>query len=154
LWFNNGNELRHITSLNGYTELKIPHSSKRKTKRNIICTHPDYKCNRLWLDWINVIWNSVSGNDEDVAQDVMILDFDSPIYETIPEEILKIVPVLLTGSEDIVHQQRDGVHLLVHSADYKDEEEQQMFSIAKRFEMEPFFQLIKISNVYDIAFVA
>jgi hypothetical protein len=158
-WFNNGNGFRRIISLNGYTELEIPRFSKKNNKRNIIRAHPDYKCNGLWLDWIDVIWESLSENDDEEvsilpAQVVMILDFDSAIYEAIPEEIVNILPILSTASEGIAHQHRDGVHLLVHSADYKDEEDQKKFSIAKRFDMEPFFQLIDISNVFDIAFVA
>ena len=90
-WFNNGNATRRINSIIGYTELRIPCSSEKKTQRDIIRAHPDYKKNGLWLDWIDVIWET-GDNEDDItmlpAQVMMILDFDSAEYEFIPGQFL------------------------------------------------------------------
>ena len=160
-WFNNGDATKRIISIDGHTELRIPTSSGNNINRDIIRAHPDYKNNGLWLDWIDVIWESDDIQKEDVmilpAQVVMILDFDSAEYEYIPKEIVNKVPILITGSDEVVHNHREGIHLLVHSADHnnvKEEEDQAGLSITQRFVMEPFFQLIEMSNVNGIAFVA
>lgn len=49
-WFNSGNGTRRITSIHGYTEIRLFRASHEK-KRNIIRAHPDYRGKGYWLDW-------------------------------------------------------------------------------------------------------
>ena len=164
-WFNNGNMSRRISSINGYTELRLRRGlSHQNEHRDIVRAHPDYRGKGLWCDWIDVEWE-VEGSDDSSndtcvtilpAQVVMILDFHSASFESIPDDIISFYPAIHQGLFDKTHSKRDGVHLLIHSTaddDVRNVDEEQE-SIATRFNMEPYFQLIQLENVAGLAFVA
>jgi hypothetical protein len=157
-WFNNGEGRLRISSIKGYTELRIPTASD-KNQRGIIRAHPDYR-NGLWLDWIDVSWAvglHEDGQEETVvlpAQVIMILDFDDADYEPVPEHILTMLPILTRNVDEVKHKAKEGIHLLVHSADFNNVEEDEQLTFASRYSMEPFFQMIEVTNILGIAFVA
>jgi hypothetical protein len=165
-WFNNGCISQRIVSIDGYTELRLHSKSASPTKdkvRNIIRSHPDYRGKGIWFDWVGVTWEVENDDDESStftttlpAQVVMILDFGSATFEPIPEPIMVMFPILSQGSRELMHQCRDGVQLLIHSAseDHNERNVDAAHSIARRYSMEPFFQLIHLQNVAGHVFVA
>jgi hypothetical protein len=108
----------------------------------------------LWTDWVNVSWALEEGVNVTLpAQVLMILNFDSVVFEDIPINIRGQFPLLLNDEENIMeHDVRQGVQLLVHSAS-ENAEEQYEFSIINRFHMDPYFQIIDLENITDIVFV-
>jgi hypothetical protein len=155
-WFNNGDKSQRITSIEGYTEIRLPQKGKKK-ERNIVRAHPDYRGKGFWLDWIDINW--VVDEDHQVienlpAQVIMILDFDNACYEPIPDEVLSVFPILMNNELHMPQISRVGVHLLVHSAGNKEYAEEMNESIAHRYVMEPFFQLITMENIVGVTFVS
>jgi hypothetical protein len=155
-WFNNGTGTRRLTSIHGYTEIRLFRASHEK-KRNIIRAHPDYRGKGYWLDWIGVRWEIANEIDTVItlpAQVIMILDFDTASYGEIPNEMLSLFPTI--NMRDTIHSpiHREGVQLLLHSAANNEEHDTEVFSsIGTRHVMEPVFQLVHIENVDDIIFV-
>lgn len=162
-WFNNGDSSQRISSIQGYTELRLQRQSEssKEKQRNIIRSHPDYRGKGIWFDWVDVVWE-VEHDEEDntstitlPARVVMILDFQSATYEPIPDPILMLFPLLSQGLDNLLHRRRDGIQLLVHSASEEAEWDADVpNSIAERYSMEPFFQLIHFENIAGVVFVA
>jgi hypothetical protein len=151
-WFNNGINTQRLVSISGYTEIRCP-PTKDKLQRKRIRANPDYRGNGLWTDWVNVSWALEEGVNVTLpAQVLMILDFDSVIFEDIPINIRGQFPFLLNEENIMEHDVRQGVQLLVHSAS-ENAEEQYEFSIVNRFHMEPYLHIIDLENITDIVFV-
>jgi hypothetical protein len=162
-WFNNGNSCQRISSIRGCTEI---HFIERKGEpiRHIIRSHPDYRKKGVWMDWVEIAWE----NEEDQAnptalpaQVLMFLDYDEALYEPIPIHILNaLVPDTFNGNlrSNYQHQSRNGIHVVIHSAkepnNFHDDVEQTQISICRRFQMEPFYQIVSVDNLCGIAFVA
>jgi hypothetical protein len=155
-WFNNGLPTKRICSIVGSTEFRL-NCEENLIERDIIRAHPDYRKDGIWFDWVDVTWEGIGDDPQDEvtlpAQVIMILDFDCAEFETIPEEIVTLFPILSTEQHMLTHPCRKGIHLLVHSADHNNEAGDAT-SIGERFVMEPFFQIIESTNVSSVAFVA
>jgi hypothetical protein len=116
------------------------------------------------MDWVEIAWE----NEEDQAnptalpaQVLMFLDYDEALYEPIPIHILNAsVPDTYNGNlqTNYLHQTRNGIHVVIHSAkepdNFHDNVDQTQISICRRFQMEPFYQIVSADNLCGIAFVA
>jgi len=152
-WLNNGDCTRRMASINGYTELHLL-PKHIDTERSIVRAHPDYRGKGFWFDWVSIQWENEEKYDRALsipAQVLMILDFDSIVYEPLPHEIVECYPILRTKGMDILNHSRTGIHILVHSASENTEES--CTSIAHRYVMEPFFQMIEMQNIEGNVFV-
>jgi hypothetical protein len=137
--------------------LRLPITAGDDKKRNIIRAHPDYRNDGLWLDWVNVSWLVDDATQQNIvlpAQVVMVLDFDSAQYENINPDILAMVPVLSSGDAEVSHYPKHGIHLLVHSAAESNDIDGEVFLLASRYVIEPFFQFIPECSVESVEFVA
>lgn len=157
-WYNSSMSSRRIAQIQGSTEVQIPYSSD-KTDRKFVRSHPDFRGTGLWLDWVDVCWES---GDRDArpamlpAQVLMILDFDSIEYEDIPQRLIDRFPSLSSVDDDIGEEYGEGIHVLVHSAadDGVRDIDPCNDSIVRRLEMEPFFQLVELSSVQRVCYVS
>ena len=118
------------------------------------------------MDWIDVCWESQ--NNEEVtpflnlpARVMMILDFDSAEYATIPHTVLSLFNQPHIILDRRLHEPRNGIHLMIHSSNAPAYNEGNKFNevillsnVSSRYTMEPVYQLVKLENIKDIAFVA
>jgi hypothetical protein len=162
-WFSNGLRNRRIVYIGGSTEIHGTKSKEGTKQKTCVRAHPDYRETGLWMDWIDVCWEAENDGEEPSilpAQVLMILDFDSVVYEDIPQSILDLFPLLTeTTDDDSLGEKRSGIHLLVHSAgsavdDNSTHYNPSTHSVVDRFIMEPFFQIIELHNVHSIVYVA
>jgi hypothetical protein len=158
-WLNNGEINRRIKTIEGSTELHLPIVGET-VNRSCVRAHPDYRETGLWMDWVDICWESEDLDDDGIiipAQVLMILDFDSIIFEKIPHTIAHLIPTNISAHRnDMIEEQRNGIHLLVHSAadNYVSENDIKSDALVERFVMEPFFQLVELDNVERVVYVA
>lgn len=158
-WLNDGDITKRIKSINGATEVNLP-SNREQSKRSFVRAHPDYREIGLWMDWVDIRWELEEDDGHYVkipAQVLMILDFNSIVYEEIPQTTCGLFANVSTGNMiDTSDEHRVGIRVLVHSAadngirDFDPVKD----SIVSRYIMEPFFQLVDLNNIDSICFVA
>jgi hypothetical protein len=165
-WFNNWNDnSTRIISITGCTEIHIgTKQSKAITSRHIVCAHPDYRGEGMWMDWVDVTWENINNPDEPLilpAQVIMFLNFEDSTYEQMPLHVSNILFPLQNINivlGEIGHCVKQGIHVLIHSAEddgiTDDDITMSSVSISKRFKMEPYYQLISLEYINDICFVA
>jgi hypothetical protein len=164
-WFNNGNVMKRLVTVQGFTELRLEEDLQNFTCRSIVRCHPDYRGSGPWMDWIDVCWEL---RDDDgstsflnlPAHLMMMLDFDTAEYEELPKTILSLFQHSHSILGQCLHEPRKGIHIIIHSAsDSVDDEEndssenQLLSQISSRYKMEHVYQLVKLENIKDIAFV-
>jgi hypothetical protein len=91
------------------------------------------------------------------AQVLMLLDFDTIVYEDIVSTSITKLLEHLPHEENVVEEEkRHGIHLLVHSASDNNMREFDIHhdSIVHHYVMEPFFQLVTLQSVEGLVFVA
>jgi hypothetical protein len=84
-WFNNSEPGIRIKSIHGATEVELL-SQPKEEQRSFIRAHPDFRQTGLWFDWVNVQWETEPPSNRDIlipAQVLMLLDFDTIVYEDI-----------------------------------------------------------------------
>jgi hypothetical protein len=166
-WFNNGCAMSRIVSVKGFTEIRM-NCEPNYSGRTILRAHPDYRGKGQWLDWIDVCWDINTVQDEgenDVtilpAKVVLMLDFDTAEYAPIPDNLLKMFQVSPFVLQRRIHEKREGIHILVHSAnipvndgDGSASEDETFQKMTYSYCMEPVYQFITVENIKQLTFVA
>ena len=169
-WFNNGSGTSRLVTIEGFTELRL-HTVDFDTSRSIVRAHPDYRGAGPWMDWVNVCWEHVNETCQPMsvgevilpARVALFLDFDTAQYVDIPADVLSQFGNSANVLEQRVHDSRQGVQIMIHSACIPSNNEvvEEMNNqgsirsvVSIRYDMEPVYQFVKVENVKGIAFVA
>jgi hypothetical protein len=127
-------------------------SDIKDKQRYFIRAHPDFRQTGLWFDWVVIRWDSELNSAHNILipdQVLMVLDFDSIVYEDIvAASITKLLDHLPREQNIIEEEKRNGIHLLVHSASDDNTRDFDIHhdSIVHRYVMEPFFQLAMVDS--------
>ena len=149
--YNGGKESRRLFTIDGASEFKYS-SDGTNQRKLLIRAVPSYRKGNSWNDYVLIPWED-EGDEHLPAKILVILDYDTCTYEDLNTDEMNSMPKSISDLLGKCHEQKKGIHMVVHSASSEEQQRDITSSIVRHFVMEKNkFQLIPADRISGTVF--
>lgn len=150
--YNGGKVSRRLLTIDGASEFKYCSRLDSGEKKHLIRAVPSYTKGNSWNYYVLIPWED-EGTEPLPAKVLVILDYDTCVYEDLSTEQMQSLLKDSTQLLSRIHDQKKGIYMVIHSTSSEEQKRSITSSIVRHFVMEKGkFQLIQADRILGTVF--